>query len=159
MHPRPTTRKIAGVAALAAAGVSLSGHAVSASPPAVEAFDVEFVDGSCGPGLDASVSLHVQFTDKLLPDGSVHHWLDLRGTLVNEADGTTVTLHAARRFTDAPTGDSSIFRGLQAQFSAVGGGGVLAHTSGWSDDVVFLGRWDVIPTDELTPEVCDYLFG
>ena len=156
MHARSIARKVASVTLLSAAGSSLAVGTSEATPPMVEGFDVEFVDGSCGPGLDAVANLHVQFTDKLLPDGSVHHWLDLSGTIAN-AD-TVVTLHATRRFTDSPAGDSSIFRGLQGQFSARGAG-VLIHNSGWSDDMLTRGRWDMTPTDELPPPVCDYLFG
>jgi len=143
---------LSGVVPLVYAGAS------SAASPAVEAFDVAFVDSSCGEGLDAAASLHVQFTDNLMPDGSVHHWIDLSGTLANESAGRVVTLHAARRFTDSPTGESSIFRGLQGQFAAAGGG-VLIHNSGWSDGSVVNGRWDHTPTSALPPEVCAYLFG
>ena len=158
MHIRPAVQKIVGGAALAAVGAAMSVGSVAAAPPLVDAFDVAFVDSSCGDGLDAEAQLHVQFTDKLLPDGSVHHWLDLSGTLTNPDNGRFVTLHAARRFTDSPTGDSSTFRGLQGQFAAPGVG-PLVHNSGWSDDVISLGRWDMTPTNELAPSVCDYLFG
>jgi hypothetical protein len=155
-----TTSRIAGaigaVAAGAAIASALSTGAAFAAPPVVDAFDVEFVDPSCGPGLDAVVALHVRFSDQLLPDGSLHHWIDLDGTVT--AGDRVVTLHAARRFTDSATGDSSIFRGLQGQFGAAGAG-VLMQTSGWSDDVDFLGRWDGVPTDALPPAVCAYLFG
>ena len=150
--------KIGAVAVLSGLAPLVYATAGSAAPPAVETFDVSFVDSSCGEGSDAATTLHVQFTDNLMPDGSVHHWLDLSGTLTNDADGRVVTVHAARRFTDSPTGESSIFRGLQGQFSAAGVG-VLVHTSGWSDDVIVHGRWDHTPTDELPPEVCAYLFG
>ena len=158
MNHKSIVRTIACAGLLGAVGGSLWAGTSQAAPPLVDGFDVEFVDPSCGPGLDAVVNLHVQFTDKLLPDGSVHHWLDLSGTLVNEDNGRYVTLHAARRFTDAPSGDSSIFRGLQGQFSAPGAG-VLLHNSGWSDDVIARGRWDATPVDELPPAVCAYLFG
>ena len=117
-----------------------------------------FVDGSCGDGLDAAAALHVQFTDNVMPDGSVHHWIDLRGTIANESAGRVVTLRAARRFTDSATGESSIFRGLQGQFSAPGAG-VLVHNSGWSDGSIVHGRWDRTPTSAVPPEVCTYLFG
>lgn len=84
---------------------------------------------------------------------TTHHWLDLRGTIANESAGKVVTLHPARRFTDSPSGESSIFRGLQGQFSAAGVGD-LEHTSGWSDDVIERGRWDHTPTDALPAVVC-----
>jgi hypothetical protein len=48
----------------------------------------------------------VQFTDNLMPDGSVHHWLDLSGTIANDGAGRVVTVHAARRFTDSASGES-----------------------------------------------------
>jgi hypothetical protein len=158
MTARTSALKIGAVAVLSGLAPLVYATASSATSPAVDAFDVSFVDSSCGEGLDAATTLHVQFTDKLMPDGSLHHWLDLSGTLTNEANGRVVTVHAARRFTDSSTSGSSIFRGLQGQFSAAGGG-VLVHTSGWSDDVVVHGRWDHTPTDELPPEVCAYLFG
>ena len=156
MHARSIARKIASVTLLGAVGSSLAVGTSAAAPPFVDGFDVEFIDGSCGPALDAVANLHVQFTDKLLPDGSVHHWIDLSGTLAN--DDTVVTLHAARRFTDSSAGDSSIFRGLQGQFSA-SGAGVLIHNSGWSDGALEHGRWDVTPANALPAEVCAYLFG
>jgi hypothetical protein len=158
MHIRSITRRLAGAAALATVGSTLCAGVSAAAPPAVDGFDVEFVDPSCGPGLDAVVNLHVEFTDKFLPDGGNHHWINLDGSIRNDANDRAVTLHAARRFTDSPTGDSSIFRGLQSQFSAPGEG-VLFHTSGWSDDVVTHGRWDAAPQDGLPQAVCDYLFG
>jgi len=158
MNMRPLTQALAGATVLVAAGAIVPLGSAAAAPPAVDSFDVEFVDDSCGPGLDALTNLHVQFTDKVLPDGSLHHWLDLSGTLVNPADGLTVTVHAARRFTDSQLGESSVFRGLQGQFSAAGVG-VLMHTSGWSDDVTSHGRWDGVPTNALPASVCDYLFG
>jgi hypothetical protein len=160
MDTRRTSRKIGAIAAIAAgaaltpvlcAGTSL------AAPPSVVGFDVAFVDDSCGSGLAAMVALHVQFTDNVLPDGSVHHWIDLSGDFTNEAGDRVVSFHAARRFTDSATGESSVFRGLQAQFSAAGVG-VLAHTSGWSDGALVHGRWDATPTSALPPAVCTYLF-
>jgi hypothetical protein len=158
MHARSFVRKIASVTLLGAVGSSLAVGTSEAAPPLVEGFDVEFVDGSCGPGLDAVANLHVQFTDKLLPDGSVHHWIELSGTLTNENAGRFVTLHAARRFTDSAAGDLSIFRGLQGQFAAPGVG-VLMHNSGWSDGALDRGRWDGEPAYALPPAVCSYLFG
>jgi hypothetical protein len=158
MHARSIARKIASVTLLSAVGTSVVVGTSEAAPPMAEGFDVEFVDGSCGPGLDAVTNLHVQFTDKLLPDGSVHHWIDLSGTLSNESAGRFVTLHATRRFTDSAAGDSSIFRGLQGQFAAPGVG-VLLHNSGWSDGALDHGRWDAAPAYALPPEVCSYLFG
>jgi len=50
----------------------------------------------------------VQFPDKMLPDGSIQHRLDLSGTILNASRGKTVTVHEARRFTDSPTGDGSL---------------------------------------------------
>ena len=158
MHARPIARTIAGLGLVAAVVGPLSAGTAAAAPPMVAAFDVEFIDGSCGPELDAVVSLHVRFTDKLLPDGSLHHWLDLSGTIANDSAGKVVSLHATRRFTDSADGQSSNFSGLQSQFSAPGVG-VLTHISGWSDDMLTRGRWDMTPTDELPPPVCDYLFG
>ena len=151
------TRAIAALAVTASASVLCAGTG-AAAPPVVDGFDVGFVDGSCGPGLDAATVLHVRFTDQTLPDGSIHHWIDLSGTLTNEATGTSVAIRAARRFTDSATGDSSVFRGLQGQFSG-SGAGVLAHNSGWSDGALAHGRWDLTPSPSLPAEVCDYLFG
>jgi hypothetical protein len=153
-----STLKISVVAVLAGLGPLVGASPSSAAPPAVDGFDVAFVDGSCGEGLDAMAALHVQFTDAVMPDGSVHHWIDLRGTIANEGAGRVVTLHAARRFTDSSTGESSTFRGLQGQFSAAGAG-VLTHTSGWSDGSLVHGRWDHTPASALPLEVCAHLFG
>lgn len=158
MTARTATWKISTVALLSGLAPLVYASASSAAPPAVDGFDVAFVDGSCGEGLDAMAALHVQFTDNLMPDGSVHHWIDLRGTITNEGAGRLVTLHAVRRFTDSSTGESSNFRGLQGQFSAAGAG-VLTHTSGWSDGSIAHGRWDHMPASALPPEVCTYLFG
>ena len=95
MHARSIARKIASVTLLGAVGGSLAVGTSDAAPPMVEGFDVEFVDGSCGPGLDAVANLHVQFTDKLLPDGSVHHWIDLSGTIANDGHRCHIARHSA----------------------------------------------------------------
>ena len=149
--------KISAVAALSVLVPLLAAGSSSAAPPAVDGFDVTFVDDSCGPGLNGMTALHVRFTDDVMPDGSIHHWLDLSGTITNEAAGSVVTVHAARRFTDSATGETSIFRGLLGQFSAAGVG-VLVHAGGWSDGAITLGRWDGTPTNALPPQVCSYLF-
>lgn len=158
MQIRPLTHKIAATAALAVVGVSFAAGISSAAPPAVDQFDVQFVDPSCGPGMDAATTLHVRFIDKQLPDGGVHHWLDLDGAIHNDAAGKVVTVHAARRFTDSPTGDSSTFRGLMIEFSAADGG-VLFHASGFNDGALVHGRWDISTADGLPSAVCEYLFG
>lgn len=158
MNIRTTARTIGAIAVLSALAPFLSTGTTDAAPPAVDGFDVAFVDDSCGPGMDAMTALHVQFSDNVLPDGSSHHWIDLTGTITNDANGNIVNIHAARRFTDSATGDSSIFRGLLGQFSAAGAG-VLAHVSGWSDGAVTQGRWDGTPSNALPAQVCTYLFG
>ena len=157
MNTRTTARTIGAIAVLSALAPLLSPGTSNAAPPAVDGFDVAFVDDSCGPGMDAMTALHIQFTDNMLPDGSIHHWIDLSGTITNDADGRTVTIHAARRFTDSATGESSIFRGLLGQFSAAGAG-VLTHDSGWSDGALIHGRWDGTPSNALPTSVCTYLF-
>jgi hypothetical protein len=157
MNILTTAIRAGAIGAVVTIGQALVPGSAVAEPPAVDAFDVAFVDATCGEGLDADTHLHVRFTDNVLPDGSLHHWLDLRGTLANDANGRVVTVHAARRFTDATDG-SSVFRGLQADFSGPGAG-VLAHNSGWSDGVIDRGRWDLAPTDSLPAAVCSYLFG
>ena len=156
MHIRALTGFVGTTATLAFAATVLAATSADAEPPAVEAFDVAFVDGSCGEGLDAHTTLHVQFTDKLLPDGSVHHWVDLRGVLVNQANDRYVTVLSSRRFTDAADG-SSAFSGLQSTFNAPGAG-VLFHTSGRSDEIATRGHWDAAPDNALPAPVCDYLF-
>ena len=124
----------------------------------VDGFDVEFVDGSCGPGLDAVVNLHVRFTDKLLPDGSLHHWLDLSGTITNHSAGKVrlIARHSAlhrlgrRAIEHLQRPAEPVQRSRRRR---------PTHISGWSDDMLTHGRWDTTPTDELPPAVCYYLFG
>jgi hypothetical protein len=132
-----------------------------AAPPAVEEFDVVFPETSCG-GEALTAQLHVRFTDKEQPDGTVHHFIDLHGTISDDRTGEHVTLRAARRFFDGPD-DQSRFAGLQSRF-AQPGAGVLHLNAGWSAGALTApmaewaarGRWDGLD-DVLPPSVCTAL--
>ncbi len=126
------------------------------------------LDGPNCPGLDDEINtyLHFRRSEKVLPDGTIHYFLDIRGTTVNEDTGTTVNVHAARRYTDDPTTDTTRFSGLQVQISAPGLGVVHLNAgtmdTGLSDPFAVTrqnGRWDGLFAADLPPAVCEYLAG
>ena len=138
----------------------------AATPRTVQSFDVAFGDASCAAVADRVVArLSVRFTDKEQPDGSVHHWIDLAGTITNETTGDQVRLRATRRFFDDEADDQTRFSGLQSRFSAPGHG-VLQLNAGWASgalsesiaDYTTRGRWDGIES-ALPSSVCEVLAG
>ncbi len=153
-------------ATVAAAAVLTGASAVAAAPPEVEKFSVSFPDTCTGSTDELRTDLMIRRTVKTLPDGTVHYFLDINGTLTNLETGTVVRIHAARRFTDDAANDRSRFSGLQVRFSA-GGTGVLHLNAGraagplsvplseWTD---FDGRWDGL-AGGLAPSVCEVLVG
>jgi hypothetical protein len=155
-----TLLRLLTVLALTTLGLLLMPPA-QAAPPVVEEFDVVFPEPSCG-GEPLTARLNVRFTDKARPDGTVHHFIDLRGTISDDETGEIVTLRAARRFLDGPD-DQSRFAGLQSRFSHPGGG-VLHLNAGWSAGALTApmaewathGRWDGL-NDVLPPSVCTAL--
>lgn len=154
-------------ATIAAAGFLAAGALpASAAPPSAESFDVAFGDASCTNVAASVVSrLHVRFMDKEQPDGTVHHWIDIVGTITNEETGEYVRLRATRRFFDNAPDDQARFAGLQSTFSAPRHG-VLQLNAGWargalSESVATYatrGRWDGI-AEGLPPSVCAVLAG
>jgi hypothetical protein len=147
--------------ALAVTALTGTGSAAWAAPPEVDSFSVSFSDPSCGGGLEVLTELSLRFTDKRRPDGTLHHWIDLRGTLT--VGERVVRVHATRRYRDDEAQNTSVFSGLQGQFSAPGEG-VLDHNAGRAvgpydasiATYARTGRWDG-PSDLLPAEVCDYL--
>lgn len=164
-----TGRRILALSAatIAAAGLGLVGSGpAAAEPPRVESFDVVFEDGSCANVEDVVVArLHVRFSDKEQPDGTLHHWLDLAGTITNDASGDYVRFRATRRFFDDEPDDQTRFAGLQSAFSAPGRG-MLQLNAGWASGALSesiatyttRGRWDGIAAG-LPGSVCAVLAG
>jgi hypothetical protein len=162
-------RKIIGTvtAATAASGVVLlSASAATAAPPEVVEFPVSFPDTCAGSPDQIRNDLVVRRAVKTLPDGTVHYFLDVKGTVTNVNTGSAVRVHAARRFTDDAASDASRFAGLQVRFST-GGHGVLHMNAGrasgplsqpLSDWTGFEGRWDGLAAG-LPPSVCRVLVG
>ena len=150
----------------AAALMLVASPSAFATPPSVEAFDVSFPETSCTNVTDDIIArLSVRFTDNRQPDGTVHHWIDLSGTITNEVTGDQVRLRATRRFFDNEPDDQSRFAGLQSRFSAHRHG-VLQLNAGWASgalsesvvDYATRGRWDGIEA-ALPTSVCRVLAG
>lgn len=155
------------VAATAAGTAALLGASTAlAAPPDVTPISVTFVE-HCPGSTDPIVNdLEGRRTVKTMPNGDVHYFLDLHGTVTNEVTGTVVRVRAARRFTDDEANNASTFAGLQVRFSS-GGSGVLHLNAGratgplsevmtqWTD---FQGRWDGLAAG-LPPSVCRVLVG
>ena len=151
-------------AVLATSASTLVGSA-SAGPPVVEQFEVTFPESGCPDVRDPLLArLQIRITDQQQPDGTVHHGLDITGTITNVTSGDSVRLHATRRFFDNPTADRTRFAGLQNRFSAPGHG-VLHLNAGWAAgalsesmvDYALRGRWDGLDVSGLPPSVCEVL--
>ena len=165
MKARPLRRLLLlSAAVLATSASSLVGPA-SAGPPVVEEFEVAFPELGC-PDVPEPLlaSLQIRITDNEQPDGTVHHGLDITGTITNVTSGDSVRLHATRRFFDDPAADQTRFAGLQNRFSAPGHG-VLHLNAGWAAgalsesmvDHALRGRWDGLDASGLPPSVCEVL--
>lgn len=156
----------AAAAAVSCAALLLCAPPVAAGPPDVVEIPVsfpEFCPGSTEPVIN---DVTIRRSVKTLPDGTVHYFLNISGTVTSIETGNVVRAYAVRRFTDDEANDASRFAGLQVRFST-GGLGVLHLNAGraagplskplteWTD---FDGRWDGL-AGTLPTSVCEALVG
>jgi hypothetical protein len=162
-------RRMTSVATAAMIGGAALLHAappVAAAPPDVLEFPVtfrEYCPGSAEPVINELV---IRRSVKTLPDGRVHYFLNVSGTVTSVETRNVVRAHGVRRFTDDEANHVTRFAGVQVRFSA-GGAGVLHLNAGraagplsqpmneWTD---FDGRWDGIGVG-LPASVCEVLVG
>ena len=161
-----TVVRTTATAASVACAALFCAQPASAAPPDVVEFPVsfpEFCPGSTEPVINDVV---IRRSVKALPDGTVHYFLNISGTVTSVETGNVVRAHAVRRFTDDEANDRTRFRGVQVRFST-GRAGVLHLNAGratgplsepmaaWTD---LDGRWDGLFL-ALPASVCEALVG